>query len=86
MQYLLCKSCTESPECLHRNGHAAVLTCKEFQPFETRAGRPTSRTSANDISRSHGDTAIGLCRNCGKRRACRFTKPNRKVLSCQEYE
>jgi hypothetical protein len=85
----LCSTCAQAKNCrFPRAAGAHIYHCDEWKgTVETprkKAARP--RRGGEVRGERTGAKLIGLCRDCGKLKACTFTRPEGGVWHCEEYD
>ena len=80
----LCSTCNSRSLCTRRKGIILpVLLCEEFDDVALEVQRRAVPVIADE--RAALDTAMGLCCNCGNRKACAFQDSPGGVWHCEEY-
>lgn len=81
----LCLTCNSRSICTQRKGiRLPVQLCEEFDDLVSlEADRQPIPVIADE--KAALDTAMGLCCNCGNRKACTFQDSPGGVWHCEEY-
>jgi len=88
----LCSTCSLASGCTFpRHPQIPVMHCDEFMGYEYKPAVREEKFSrrvylVEKKTELPAGESIGLCRNCKHRDGCRFPKPTRGVLCCDEYE
>lgn len=88
----LCTTCNSNDSCTYpRSVEKPVIDCEEFGDATSEnnlqpSGNVRQLKKTAELETVEESELKGLCKNCGKRGDCAFTKPAAGIWHCEEYE